>query len=312
MAIYRPMRLETELGLQAHPPLLYSPTSNASPKGYPMSFAPKLQTASLDNDSVLCIGLDPDPRKLPEGIRGTPDPVFTFLREIIAATSDLACAYKPNFAFFGALGTEGMDVLSRVIRTIPDRLPVLLDFKAGDIGNTAERYASMAYEVLGADAATVNPYMGYDAVAPFLAHAEKCAFLLCLTSNEGSRDFQRQLVDGDPLYKVVARKARVWSNEGDCGLVVGATHPTELSEIRDLVPDLPLLIPGVGAQGGDTADLIERAKDPAGGGVLVNASRGILFASSDVDYAAASRASAERLRAELSPSGSMPEIPSSP
>ena len=266
---------------------------------HPSSFSQKLAGASARNGSLVCVGLDPDPRRLPGPASGQPDPVTHFLREIVAATRDLVCAYKPNFAFYGAMGAEGFAVLERVLASIPDDVPTVLDFKAGDIGNTAEQYAAMAYDRLGVDATTVNPLMGEDAVSPFTAYSDRCAFLLCLTSNPGSADFQRLDVGSGKLYHKVARKAVEWSGKGQCGLVVGATHPEELREIRDLAPGLPFLIPGVGAQGGDAEAAIRNGADGSGGGMLINASRSILYASSGDDFAAAAREAAQSLRQTL-------------
>jgi len=264
-----------------------------------MSFLEKLGSATTRNRSKLCVGLDPDPDRLPDHLKGRPDAVAEFTSEIVSATQDLVCAYKPNFAFFGALGAEGFSTLQRLVRRIPQDIPVILDFKAGDIGNTAERYAAMAYGTLGVDATTVNPYMGEDAVRPFTAYADRCAFLLCLTSNPGSADFQRLEAGGTPLYQSVARKAVEWSQVGPCGLVVGATHPEELTRIRELAPELPFLIPGVGAQGGDAETVVKAGTDERGGGILVNASRSVLFASKGRDFAEAARQAAESLRRNL-------------
>jgi orotidine-5'-phosphate decarboxylase len=264
-----------------------------------MSFLEKLESASARNQSRLCVGLDPDPDRLPDHLKGKPDAVAEFTSQIVSATQDLACTYKPNFAFFGALGAEGFAILERLIKQIPRDIPVILDFKAGDIGNTAERYAAMAYDRLGVDATTVNPYMGEDAVRPFTAYADRCAFLLCLTSNPGSADFQRLEVDGSPLYESVARKAVDWSQAGTCGLVVGATHPEELGQIRKLAPELPFLIPGVGSQGGDVQAAVMAGTDARGGSIIVNASRSILYASRGPDFAEAARQAAESLRSDL-------------
>ena len=264
-----------------------------------MTFQTKLNSASTDNRSRLCVGLDPDPDRLPAHLKGAPNPVLVFLREIVAATRDLACAYKPNFAFYGAMGAAGWEILRSILKAIPDGVPTILDFKAGDIGNTAAQYARMAYDLLGVDAVTVNPLMGLDAVEPFLRYDDRCAFLLCLTSNPGSADFQRLAVDDRLLYQVIAEKAVAWSRTGPCGLVVGATHPEELQTLRRLAPDLPFLIPGVGAQGGDARAVVRMAVDARGEGAIVNASRSILYASGGTDFAEAARHAAEGLRREL-------------
>ena len=246
----------------------------------------------------MCVGLDPDTEKLPDHLPRDVSGVTEFLKQVIDATHDLACVYKPNFAFFGALGSEGYDALKATIDHIPDSVPVILDFKAGDIGNTAEKYADMAYDVFGVDAVTVNPLMGYDAVSPFQREG-KCVFLLCLTSNPGSADFQRQETKSGPLFESIAKTAATWSSEGQCGLVVGATHPEDLPRVRQLAPELPFLIPGVGSQGGEAGSIVSQAATADGVGVLVNASRSILYASSDVDFASAARQATDQLRGAL-------------
>ena len=264
-----------------------------------MSFHEKFRHAVASRNSRVCVGLDPDPGRLPAHFNGTADPVSAFLKEIITATQDLVCAYKPNFAFFGAMGQAGWQSLEEVIQAIPDTTPVLLDFKAGDIGNTAARYAQMAYDALGVDAVTVNPLMGFDAVAPFLSYGDRCAFLLCLTSNPGSADFQRLSTPDGPFYQHVARKAVEWSATGPCGLVVGATHVRELARVRSIAPGLPILVPGVGAQMGDPGAVVRHGADKRGGGLLVNASRSVLYASSERDFADAARHAANQLRCNL-------------
>ena len=264
-----------------------------------MTFYEKYSEAAKKGTTKVCVGLDPDIEKLPGHLPKTIDGTKSFLFDIIDATADLACAYKPNFAFFGALGQEGFALLAQVIKHVDGRAPVILDFKAGDIGNTAEKYAVMAYDVFGADAVTINPYMGQDAVEPFLRGQEKCVFLLCLTSNPGSQDFQRLSTDDGRLFEVVARTAVEWSKEGACGLVVGATHPEDLPRVRALAPDLPFLIPGVGSQGGDPSSIVDQAASSDGLGILINASRSILYASSDEGFADAARQAAEEMRKSI-------------
>jgi orotidine-5'-phosphate decarboxylase len=265
-----------------------------------VQFVDHLEATARRNASRVCVGLDPEPLRLPEPVRARPNAVFAFLNDIVAATADLVCCYKPNFAFFASLGVEGPAVLKDLVRSIGDRAPVLLDFKAGDIGNTASHYARFAYEVIGAGAVTVNPLMGADAVEPFLAWSGRCAFLLALTSNPGSADFQRRKTADGPLYETVVTTSRRWSRSpGDLGYVVGATHPAELEALRGLAPDAPILVPGVGAQGGSPAAVARAAADRQGGGYLVNASRSILFASSGPDYAEAARRATEDLRVSL-------------
>ena len=263
------------------------------------TFCQKLSAAAAANDSLLCIGLDPDIDKLPAAVRSDHDPVLKFTSEIIEATADLACAYKPNFAFFGALGEGGWRTLESTLERIPSHIPVILDAKVGDIGNTAQQYARMFFERLGADALTVNPYMGHDAVEPFLAYGDRGVFLLCLTSNPGSADFQTLEVSDGQLYQSVARQAVAWNSAGNCGLVVGATRAETLIEVRRLAPDLPLLVPGVGTQGGDLEAVVTNGQDSSGGGLVINASRSVLYASSGVDFAAAARSAAQAMRADI-------------
>jgi orotidine-5'-phosphate decarboxylase len=264
-----------------------------------MSFLEKLTRATRANDSLVCVGLDVDAERIPSHLRAGPDPVFRFNRALIEATRDLVCAYKPNFAFYAAMGVRGWEALVRTIEQIPDTVPVILDAKVGDIGNTAERYAHLAYAELGADAVTVNPYMGFDSVAPFLAYGDRCAILVCLSSNPGSSDFQRLRFGDKPLYRIVAEKAVAWNAQGPCGLVVGATHVRELREVRDLAPDLPLLIPGVGTQGGDAEGVARCGTNAAGEMAIVNVSRSVLYASDGDDFAEAARRETERVRAAL-------------
>ena len=264
-----------------------------------MTFIEKLRGATRSNGSLVCVGLDVDLARVPRQVAEGPDPAFRFNRAIIDATKDLVCAYKPNFAFYGAMGLRGWEALLRTVQHIPDDIPVILDAKVGDIGNTAEHYAHMAYDEIGADAITVNPYMGFDAVAPFLAYSDRCALLVCLSSNPGSEDFQRLRVGARPLYLVVAEKAVAWNRQGPCGLVVGATHPDELGEVRRMAPDLPLLIPGIGAQGGDAEGVARQGTDDLGELAVVNVSRSVLYASDGDDFAEAARRETERLRTAL-------------
>lgn len=264
------------------------------------SFSAKLAAATASNDSLVCVGLDPVPSRLPESLRGEPDPVLAFNRRIIDSTCDLVCAYKPNFAFYGALGRAGWDALQATIEHVPDGIPVVVDAKAGDIGSTAERYAVMLFEELGADAATANPWMGGDAMEPFLAYCDKGTFLLCLTSNPGAADIMKQqLPGGRMVYEEVAAMASQWNESGNCGLVVGATQAGAMQSIRALAPELPILMPGVGAQGGDLETTVRSAARPDGTGLLVNASRSILYASAGEDFASAARSAAAVLREEI-------------
>lgn len=257
-------------------------------------FSEKLRAAIQRNSSFLCIGLDPDPAMMP--VPGVP----AFLAEIIDATKDLACAYKPNIAFFESLGIEGMAVLSEVLRSIPAEVPVIADAKRGDIGNTARFYARTLFDVYGFDAATVNAYGGRDAVEPFAAYAARGVFVWCRGSNPGAADFQDlALADGRQLYEAVAQTARDWNVHGNIGLVAGATWPDQVRRVREICPDMLLLVPGVGSQEGDLDGAVGAAMDAAGGGFLVNASRGILYASPGEDYAAAARSAALDLRERI-------------
>ena len=261
-------------------------------------FFAKLREAIQRNHSFLCVGLDPDPARLPEG------DVAAFNRAIVEATADLVCVYKPNLAFYEALGPQGMEVLQRTLEAIPKGIPVIADAKRGDIGSTAEAYARALFDVYGFDAATVNPYLGGDALSPFLERADKGVFVLCRTSNPGGADLQDRLIAADgharPLYEVVAELARdKWNVHGNVGLVVGATYPEELGRIRQLCPDMTFLLPGVGAQGADVAAAVRNALDEGGGGFIITSSRQILYASSGRDYAQAARRVAKALRDEI-------------
>lgn len=264
-----------------------------------MSFQSKLDQATQQNSSLLCVGLDTDPTKLPASARQQANPVLYFNQQIIDATADLACCYKPNFAFYGALGADGWQTLKATIEHVPAHIPVLVDAKVGDIGNTATQYARMFFEELGADALTVTPYMGEDCVKPFLAYEDHTTFLVCLTSNKGAEDFEKKTMGERPLYEHVIAKAQEWTTAGNCGLVIGATQPEHFAHVRTLAPDMPLLIPGVGAQGGSAEEAVKNGQDQRGAGILINSSRGIIFASDGDDFAAAARAAALELRDEM-------------
>ncbi|MSV80717.1 MAG: orotidine-5'-phosphate decarboxylase [Actinobacteria bacterium] len=263
-----------------------------------MAFHEQLRRAWQVTDSMLCVGLDPDPARFPQVVDGS---VFEFCRAIVDATADVVCAFKPQIAYFAATGAEAdLERLCVYIRDCHPETLLVLDAKRGDIGSTAEQYAREAFDRYGAHAVTVNPYLGGDSVEPFLRHPDGGVFVLCRTSNPGSGDFQSLPVDGRPLYLHVAeRVAREWNTIGDCGLVVGATYPAELAEVRALVGDLPLLVPGVGAQGGDIAATVQAGSDSAGHGMVVNSSRAILYASSGADFADAARAEAIATRDAL-------------
>lgn len=261
-----------------------------------MKFVEKLLNAAGKNNSLVCIGLDTDMEKVPKHLLGDDDPLFAFNRRIIEATSDLVCAFKPNMAFYEAHGSKGWEALKKTCDYIHGDIPVIVDAKRGDIGNTARMYAKAAFEILGGDAVTVNAYMGKDALLPFLEYEDKCSFVLCLTSNKGARDFQLSQMDGEPLYEMVARKVLSWNEKGNCGLVVGATYPEQLKRIREVAPSLPILIPGVGAQSGDLESTVRFGTDEKGELAIINSSRGILYASQGEDFARAARDEAAKLR----------------
>ena len=266
-----------------------------------MNFIEVLRERWSGANTLVCVGLDPEPAKFPAHLRSEPDAVFAFCRAIVDATADLACAFKPQIAHFAALGAE--PTLQRLIKHIHDEhpgVPVILDAKRGDIGSTAERYAVEAFERFGADAVTLNPYLGRDSVQPFLDRADKGVILLCRTSNPGARDFQDLDCGGRPLYQRVAETvAQDWNGNGNCLLVVGATWPEELSTVRSLVGAMPLLVPGVGAQGGDVAAVVTAGKTADGAGLVISSSRAILYAGGGEDFADAARAAAQDLRDEI-------------
>jgi orotidine-5'-phosphate decarboxylase len=239
---------------------------------------------------LLCVGLDPDPRRFPRHLAQRSDAIKTFCCAIVDATHDLVCAFKPQIAYFAAHSAEDQleDVIDYIHLTYPD-IPVILDAKRGDIGPTAENYAREVFERYHADAVTLSPYMGFDSVEPYLTYRGKGAIILCRTSNAGGGDFQSLQVDGMPLYQHVARTvAEKWNTAGQCALVVGATYPKELKEVRALIGDMPILVPGIGAQGGDVEATVLAGKT-AEGGIIVNSSRAVLYASSQDDFAEAAR-----------------------
>lgn len=270
-----------------------------------MTFLEKLLAASGRQNSLLCVGLDPEPDRFPAPFAGLLPEVATvhFCKAIIEATAPFACAFKPNIAFFEALGPAGMSAFSDVLRSIPAHIPVIVDAKRGDLDNTARRYAHALFDIYACDAVTVNPYMGHDSVAPFLSYKDKGVICLCRTSNPGARDFQDLLVQDThahgqslPLFQVVAQRVQSWNVTGNCGLVVGATYPQELQTIRALCPDMPILIPGVGAQGGDLEASVSAGVDSHGERAIIAISRAILYASNGMDYAAAAASVALSLR----------------
>lgn len=240
---------------------------------------------------MLCVGLDPDPERFPAHLSGRPDAILTFCTAIVDATADLVCAFKPQAAYFAAHRAE--DQLEALIRHIHERhpeVPVILDVKRGDIGSTAEQYAREAFERYEADAVTVNPYMGFDTIEPWLAWPGRGVFLLCRTSNPGGADLQMLETDGERLFERVARLAAgPWNTTGQLGLVVGATVPAELARVRSLAPELPLLVPGIGAQGGDIEATVQAGRSRHGDGMVINSSRAILYASRGEDFAQSAR-----------------------
>ena len=269
-----------------------------------MNFLDMLATAERDNSSMLCVGLDPEPTRFPGRYKGDANKIYDFCAQIVDATADLVIAFKPQIAYFAAHRAEGqLERLMEHMRRTAPHVPVILDAKRGDIGSTAEQYALEAFERYGADAVTLSPFMGFDSVAPYLKYHGKGAFLLCRTSNPGGDDLQNQRlasIDGQPLlYEHIARLAQgPWNLNGQLGLVVGATYPAEIERVRAVAPTLPLLIPGVGAQGGDAAATVRAGWRP-GGPIIVNSSRAILYASSGEDFAAAARREALKTRDTL-------------
>lgn len=265
-----------------------------------MAFLDRLARAWDANDSMLCVGLDPDPARFPEPIGRRREDVPAFLGEIIDATADLVCAYKPQIAHFAAIGAERE--LERTIERIRQRAPdalVILDAKRGDIGSTAAMYAREAFERYDADAVTVNPYLGTDGLQPFLEHADRGVVILCRTSNPSSAELQNR-PGGQPLFEQVAELAAgPWNAHGNVMMVAGATHPEELARVRELAPEVPLLVPGLGAQGGDPATIVRAGLDARNRGLVVSSSRAILYAGEGEDFAEAARTEALRARDAL-------------
>jgi len=270
----------------------------------PASFSAQLQRIQSQKETAVCVGLDPVPSRLPAPLqdgRLRTDAVRAFCASIVEATAPYACAFKPNFAFFEALGPAGLTVLDQVLTTVPDECLLIGDAKRGDIGPSARFYAQALYDDFGLDACTVSPYLGGDSVGPFLEHEGTCTFVLTRTSNDGAADLQEACTcDGAPLYRRVAEHAAGWADgeDGEAGLVVGATAPDALRTLREAAPALPFLVPGVGAQGGDSAAVVDAAETEKGP-VLVNSSRSILYASNGPDYAEAAAEAAAELRAAL-------------
>ena len=266
-----------------------------------MNFISALEAAWEYKNTLLCVGLDPDPNKIPPHILKMDMPIFQFNRAIVNATGDLVCAYKPQIAFYSALKAEDqLEMTVDYIHTnLPD-IPIILDAKRGDISSTANMYAKEAFERYHADAVTVNPYMGGDTLDPFLKHKDKGVIILCRTSNPGAMEIQDLESNGKKIYQIIAIKASTeWNYNGNVTLVVGATYPNELREIRDLVGDMPLLVPGIGAQGGDVKKAVINGRDSKGAGMIINSSRGIIYASPGRDFEDAARNAAINLRDEI-------------
>ena len=261
-----------------------------------MSFKSKLRASEDATGSLLCLGLDPEPDLLPPTIERSPAGVATFVQTMVEAVGDAVASYKLNLAFYERWGRDASWLLDQALRSLPPDRPVILDAKRSDIGSTAQAYAHAVFEAWGADAVTVHPYLGYDSLAPFLAHKEKEVFIVCRTSNPGAAEFQHLRSDGEALYRHVARAGVRWDHHGNIAFVVGATAPAELRDVRQIAGDRLLLVPGIGAQGGDLTAAVTAALRQDGRGALIPVSRGILFASSGSDYADAARASALRLR----------------
>src|SRR6266480_5310027 len=268
-----------------------------------MNFLDKLLAVSRQQNSLLCVGLDPEQKRLPSRLHSMPvaRAVIYFCQAIIEVTAPYVCAFKPNIAFFEVLGPEGMYVFQKVLQAVPEHIPIIVDAKRGDLGNTARNYAATVFDIYACDAVTVNPYLGFDSIAPFLAYEEKAVFFLCRTSNPSAHDFQDLLVYEEkgqvrPLYEVIAQRVQSWNRTGNCGLVVGATYPQELNAIRSICPDMPILIPGVGAQGGDLEASVIAGVDAFGERAIIAVSRSVLYADSGTDYATAATDQARLLR----------------
>ena len=268
------------------------------------TFNQQLQSAWASQGSMLCVGFDPDPKRLPPSFQGKPEGIFEFCREIADATADLVCSFKPQFAYFASQRAEAqLEKLIKHLKNQYPHIPVILDSKRGDIGSTADHYALEAFERYGADAVTVNPYMGFDTIEPYLKHAGKGVIVLCRTSNPGGSDLQfLNVSSGEPLYLHVAKLAsKQWNSSGQISLVVGATFPEEIAKVRTIVGDMPLLIPGIGAQGGDIDATVQAGciAGAPGTGMIINSSRAILYASTGSDFAQAARDVAQSTRDAL-------------
>ena len=266
-----------------------------------MNFIKKLEQCWQSNNSLLCVGLDPNWEKIPQHIKKQPDAIFEFCKAIIDATHDLVCSYKPQIAYFA--GLEAEDQLAKTLdylRGNYPHIPIILDSKRGDIGSTASMYAKEAFERFQTDAVTVNPYMGHDSAQPFLDYADKGVILLCRTSNPGAKDIQDLEIEGQPIYEKVATMiSKSWNTNNNCCIVVGATWPEQMKKLRVICGDMPFLVPGVGAQGGDVEALVKAGQTENGRGLMINSSRAVLYASGGVDFAQAARKVALETRDEI-------------
>lgn len=266
-----------------------------------MKFNEKLKKIVKKNNSLLCVGLDIDKEKMPKFLfENSKDPFFYFNKSIIDATKDLACSYKMNMAFYEVFGREGYDLLEKTINYIPKDIVIIIDGKRNDIGNTAKKYAQSLFETLNADAITINPYLGIDGIQPFLEYKDKCSFILCRTSNQSARDIQDLKSNNVPLYQYVAKKIKEWNSNDNCGAVVGATYPDELKLIRDILgEDVPILIPGIGKQGGDVEKTVRYGTNSNGEMAIINSSRGIIYAAKDESYIEEVRKATIKLKGEI-------------
>ena len=261
-----------------------------------MTFKAKLQASEDASGSLLCLGLDPEPDLLPPAIERSPQGISRFIQTMVDAVGDTVSSYKLNLAFYERWGREASWLLDRTLASLPKDRPVILDAKRSDVGSTAQAYAHALFEAWAGDAVTVHPYLGYDSVAPFLAHKDKEVFIVCRTSNPGAAEFQHLRSDGEALYRHIARAGVRWDHHGNVAFVVGATAPAELRDVRQIAGHRLLLVPGIGAQGADLQAAVRAALRPDGRGVIVPISRAILFASSGADYADAARTAALRYR----------------
>ena len=263
----------------------------------PIDFIDKLYARQKKAKSLLCVGLDIDEKKIPSSLVASSDtPLIDFNRTVIEQTKEVACAYKLNLAFYEVFGKQGYDLIEETLSCIPKDIITILDGKRNDIGNTARKYAQACYETLDADAVTVNPYLGWDGIQPFLEYTDKCSFILCRTSNKSAADIQNVSYQGKPLYLHVAKKIREWNEQGQCGVVVGATYPEELQSIREVLSeDIPFLLPGIGKQGGDVEKTVQYGSNSKGLGAVINSSRGIIYAGSDESYAEDIKTAAHKL-----------------